>query len=66
MTSTVETTAATMKELDKPYTTHVYEGAGHGFLRQQSGREGANQSAAERAWGETVRFFRERLDGGAR
>ena len=31
------------------FSAHVYEGAGHGFMRQQSGREGANHHAAVRA-----------------
>ena len=40
---------------------HIYEGAGHGFLRQQSGAEGANLKAAELAWPATLAFFREHL-----
>src|SRR4051812_15741311 len=36
VTQTVEPTKAVMKELDKPYEANVYDGAGHGFLRQQS------------------------------
>lgn len=35
----------------------IYEGAGHGFLRQQDGREGANRRASERAWPAVVGFF---------
>jgi carboxymethylenebutenolidase len=50
-----------MKKLGKPYTVHVYEGAGHGFLRQQSGRDGANLRASEQAWPATVAFFRAHL-----
>ncbi len=37
----------------------VYAGAGHGFLRQQSGQNGANAKAAEQAWAETVKFLKE-------
>lgn len=40
---------------------HMFPGAGHGFLRQQYGRE-ANLRAAERAWPMTIRFLREHLD----
>jgi dienelactone hydrolase len=29
------------KRLSKGYEPHVYDGAGHGFLRQQYGRDGA-------------------------
>ena len=46
----------------KRYTAHVYEGAGHGFLRQQDGREGANRKAAQQAWPATVAFLKEHAD----
>lgn len=39
---------------------HMFPGAGHGFLRQQFGRE-ANLKAAERAWPMTLGFLREYL-----
>lgn len=39
------------------YRAVILEGAGHGFLRQQSGREGANMRAAEKAWPMTLGFF---------
>lgn len=61
VTSTVEGSATAMKELGKPFTSHVYPGGGHGFLRQQSGRDGANQRAAEGAWKETLAFLREHV-----
>jgi dienelactone hydrolase len=50
-----------MKKNGKSYTAKTYEGAGHGFLRQQSGRDGANLKASQQAWPATVAFFRERL-----
>ncbi|MDX1675364.1 MAG: dienelactone hydrolase family protein [Longimicrobiales bacterium] len=40
------------------YVANVYDGAGHGFLRQQSGRDGANLRASLQAWPMTVGFFR--------
>jgi carboxymethylenebutenolidase len=43
----------------KSYTPHIYEGAGHGFLRQQDGKDGANMKAAQQAWPETVKFLKE-------
>jgi carboxymethylenebutenolidase len=49
-----------MRRLNKPYEIHVFEGAGHGFLRQQEGRE-ANRLVAEKAWPLTVAFFRRHL-----
>ncbi len=51
-----------MRRLGKFYEPHQFEGAGHGFLRQQSGREGANLAATQQAWSETVSFFREHLE----
>jgi carboxymethylenebutenolidase len=62
VTSTVEPTAAAMKELQKSFTSHIYPGAGHGFLRQQDGREGANLKASQEAWRETVEFLRANLE----
>lgn len=62
VTSTVEPTSKAMKELNKVYEPHVYEGAGHGFLRQQSGREGANLKATEGAWKRTVEFLKKELE----
>jgi carboxymethylenebutenolidase len=52
-----------MQRLGKPYDPHLFEGAGHGFLRDQQGRDGANMAATRRAWPMTVDFFREHLGG---
>ena len=41
-------------------SSHMFAGAGHGFLRQQFGRE-ANLRAAEKAWPLTIGFFGEHL-----
>ncbi len=62
VTSTVGATEEAMKVAGKEFERFVYEGAGHGFLRQQGGRDGANLRAAEGAWGETVRFLKARLE----
>jgi carboxymethylenebutenolidase len=32
------------------YEPHVFDGAGHGFLRDQSGMDGANMKATEQSW----------------
>ncbi|MDQ3439555.1 MAG: dienelactone hydrolase family protein [Planctomycetota bacterium] len=56
---TIEPAQAAMKAAGKTYTPHIYEGAGHGFLRQQDGKEGANLKATQQAWPETVKFIRE-------
>jgi carboxymethylenebutenolidase len=39
----------------------VYPGAGHGFLRQQDGQNGANLAATRAAWPKTLDFFRRHL-----
>jgi carboxymethylenebutenolidase len=55
---TIEPAQKVLKEAGKSYTPHIYDGAGHGFLRQQDGRE-ANMKASQQAWPETVKFIRE-------
>lgn len=44
------------------FESHLYPGAGHGFLRAQESRAGANLRAAEQAWSRTLSFFREHLE----
>ena len=58
--STIEGASKVMKDSGKTYQHHIYEGAGHGFLRQQSNRE-ANGKAAQQAWPATVNFLKEHL-----
>ena len=60
--ATVPPAEAEMKRLGKFYEANVYEGAGHGFLRQQEAREGANRAATEKSWPRTVAFWRERIE----
>ena len=43
--------------LGQVYQPHIYDGAGHGFLRQQGGRDGANFRASLQAWPLTVGFL---------
>ena len=59
--ATIPTAQAAMGSLSKSYEVEVYEGAGHGFLRAQSGQEGANMRATDQGWLRTVNFFREHL-----
>jgi carboxymethylenebutenolidase len=56
----VPATDSVMRRLRKPYDVHYFQGAGHGFLRAQDGRE-ANRVAAQEAWPLTVAFFRKNL-----
>jgi carboxymethylenebutenolidase len=65
VTATVADTEAQMKKLGKSYAAHVYEGAGHGFLRQQDGRDGANAKAAREAWPATIEFLRQHTGAAA-
>jgi len=58
---TVDPARGTMTRLGKTYETEVYDGAGHGFLRAQQDRDGANARAAAAAWPRTVAFLRERI-----
>jgi carboxymethylenebutenolidase len=59
VTSSVEATTAAAKQLGKSYEPHVFDGAGHGFLRNQSTEP--NYKAAEQAWPLTVAFFKDKL-----
>lgn len=43
------------------YEHHKFAGAGHGFLRQQDGQNGANLKATEDAWPMTIAWFRRYL-----
>jgi carboxymethylenebutenolidase len=56
--ATIEPAVAEMKKLGKSYEPHVYDGAGHGFLRQQMGQDGANMKATQDAWPATLAFLR--------
>jgi carboxymethylenebutenolidase len=58
---TIPPAEAEMKKLGKTYEPHIYEGAGHGFLRAQEDREGANLRATRQAWPRTVSFLRDQL-----
>ncbi|MEA3245668.1 MAG: dienelactone hydrolase family protein [Gemmatimonadota bacterium] len=62
ITSTVPGADSTMKRLGKSYAYHVFDGAGHGFLRAQDQNE-ANLKAAQQAWPLTVKFFKQNLGG---
>ena len=59
--ATVEPAVAEMKKLGKVYEVEIYEGAGHGFLRQQGGRDGANMRASQQAWQRMLGFLKKHL-----
>jgi carboxymethylenebutenolidase len=58
---TVPPADSAMRALERTFQHFTYEGAGHGFLRQQDGREGANMAATRQAWPATIAFFRRHL-----
>ena len=60
--ATIPDAVREMRRFGKFYEPHQFDGAGHGFLRQQSGREGANLAASRKAWPMTVAFFREHME----
>ena len=59
--STIPRAEQAMSSGGQNFKAHIFEGAGHGFLRAQSGQEGANKSATEQAWPLTVDFFKAQL-----
>ncbi|MES2522291.1 MAG: dienelactone hydrolase family protein [Gemmatimonadota bacterium] len=58
--ATIPATDSAMKRLGKSYEYHIFEGAGHGFLRGQDSNP-ANAAAAVAAWPKTIAFFRAKL-----
>jgi carboxymethylenebutenolidase len=60
--ATVGPAAEKMKELGKTFVTHTYKGAGHGFLRAQDGRDGANMDASKQAWPVTIDYLKKYLE----
>ncbi|MBM4194922.1 MAG: dienelactone hydrolase family protein [Gemmatimonadetes bacterium] len=58
--ATIPAADSSMKKLGKSYEFHIFDGAGHGFLRGQEGSP-ANLAAAQAAWPKTVAFFKAKL-----
>jgi len=56
--NSIAPTEAKMKQLGKAYEPHVFEGAAHGFLRAQTGNNGANMKATQQAWPLTVAWIK--------
>lgn len=59
--ATIPAADSTMRALRKSFEAVTLPGAGHGFLRQQDGRNGANLAASKAAWPRTIAFFRRTL-----
>jgi carboxymethylenebutenolidase len=60
--ATIEASEQAMARAGKSFVKHVYDGAGHGFLRQQDGRDGKNLAAARAAWVETIALLQRELE----
>jgi dienelactone hydrolase/CubicO group peptidase (beta-lactamase class C family) len=61
--ATIAAAESELKRSGRTYEANVYEGAGHGFLRAQDDRDGANLRATQAAWPRTVAFLRKHLEG---
>jgi carboxymethylenebutenolidase len=60
--ATIPPADSALRALGRTYEHTIYPGAGHGFLRQQTGMDGANLAAARSAWPATVAWFRKYLE----
>ena len=61
--ATIPTATREMARYGKRFETEIFPGAGHGFLRAQEARHGANREASLRAWRRTIEFLRRYTDG---
>jgi carboxymethylenebutenolidase len=61
--ATIAPADSVLRALGRTYEHQRFTGAGHGFLRQQDGQNGANLEAARAAWPRTVQWFRRHLRG---
>lgn len=59
--ATIPPADSALRALGRAYEHSTYAGAGHGFLRQQTGMSGANMAAARAAWPATIAWFRRYL-----
>ena len=61
--STIPAADSALQQAGVRFEKDFYAGAGHGFVRQQDGRDGANLEAVRRAWPKTIGWFRQHLEG---
>jgi carboxymethylenebutenolidase len=59
--ATIPAADSALRALGRTYVHTQYPGAGHGFLRQQTGMNGANMAAARTAWPATIAWFKKYL-----
>ena len=60
--ATIPPADSALRALGRTYIYTQYPGAGHGFLRQQTGMDGANMAAARAAWPATIAWFKKYLE----
>jgi len=60
--ATIPPADSALHAMGKTYYHSVFDGAGHGFLRQQTGMNGANMTATQQAWPATIAWFKRYLD----
>ncbi len=58
---TIPPADSAMKAMGKTFDHHVYDNATHGFLRAQTGGNGANMAATRQAWPATIAWFNKYL-----
>lgn len=59
--ATIPPADSALRALGKTYSHTLFDGAGHGFLRQQTGMNGANMTATQQAWPATIAWFKRYL-----
>ncbi len=59
--ATIPPADSALRALRRTYVYNIYPGAGHGFLRQQTGMDGANMAATRAAWPATIAWFKKYL-----
>jgi carboxymethylenebutenolidase len=59
--ATIDPAREAIARAGRTYEVEIYDGAGHGFLRQQDGRDGANLKASQAAWPRTLDFLRKHM-----
>ena len=59
--ATIPPADSALRALGRIYVPTIYTGAGHGFLRQQTGMDSANMAATRQAWPATIAWFRKYL-----
>ena len=60
--STIPIADSTLRVAGATFAKAIFPGAGHGFLRQQDGQNGANAAATRQAWPRTIAWFRRYLE----